>query len=817
MVERVTKEELASEFEVDGLLKELTLAEKSILVSGADRWRTVAIPRLNIPSIMVADGPHGLRKEEETGDLAMGKGIPATCFPPAATLANSWDPELAAEVGKAIGREALEQGVSVVLGPGVNIKRSPLCGRNFEYFSEDPFLTASLATGWVKGIQGVGVGACLKHFAANSQEAWRMLNDSLVDERALREIYLAAFEKVIKEAQPWSVMAAYNKLNGTYCCEHPKLLTDILRREWGFQGLVVSDWGAVDDPVLSIRAGLDLEMPSSYGFNVDQIKKDLESGRLTQVALNRAVRNVLTLVDKACSTKLDGYTYDRQKHHDLARRAAAQSAVLLKNEGDILPLKQGQAIAVIGQFAQHPRYQGVGSSQVNPTQLDTFLDELTERDIAFNYARGYSLESDEVNPALLDEACIIAEGSEVVVIFAGLTGSYESEGFDRYHLELPEAHNELIRRVAEVNDNVVVVLAGGSPVTMPWLDQVRGVLHTYLAGQAGAGAVVDILYGQVNPSGKLAETYPLKLEDCPAHGFFASDRYQTEYRESIFVGYRYYDTAERDVLFPFGFGLSYTQFEYSNLTLSAERIKDSDTLAVSCTVKNIGKRSGAEIVQLYLGKKESPLFRAVRELKGFKKIWLEPGEEKTVRFELGGSAFAYFNVEIQDWHVEEGEYQVCIGSSARELPLQAAVVVETSRPEVVVPDYRESAPTYYNLKTEGLPWEKSAFEAIYGRKIIKVRPAGEYHPNSTLGDLQKTRLGRLIVNILRREMRKFTPAAPDNDPLWRMMWTIVLDTPLRAFPGLSGGMVSPPMLQGLVAWANGHPIQALKLWLDLRL
>ncbi len=800
--------------DINRLVEELTTEEKSMLVSGGDQWHTVAIPRLNIPAIMVADGPHGLRKEQSEGELGVGQGVPATCFPPAATLANSWDPVLVSEVGRAIGLEALREGVSVVLGPGINIKRSPLCGRNFEYFSEDPLLSGALASGWVKGIQSVGVGGCLKHFAANSQETWRMLNDSIVDERALREIYLFAFEKAVREAHPWTIMGAYNKLNGTYCCEHPQLLTDILRREWGFEGTVISDWGAVNDPVLSIRAGMDLEMPSSYGVSATQIREDLLTGRLTEAALNRAVRSVLNLVLKGSNHDVKEPEYDRDKHHQLARKAAAQSVVLLKNEKEVLPLHKNQNIAVLGQFAHYPRYQGAGSSQITPTQLDTVFDKLVEQGIDFHYARGYPLDSDEPNEALLDEAYHTAKNADAVLIFAGLTSLYESEGYDRTHLELPPAHNELINRAAEANGNVIVILSGGSPVTMPWLDKVGAVLHTYLGGQAGAGAVVDILFGRINPSGKLAETYPVRLEDYPVNDFFASDRNVTEYRESIFVGYRYYDAAQKNVLFPFGFGLSYTKFEYSDLILSSKKIDDTKELIVRCTVENIGARAGAEIVQLYLGKEKSPIFRAPKELRGFKKIMLQPGEAKTVQFTLDHRSFAYYNVEIKDWHVEAGEYYIKVGRSAADLPLHDIVCVTTSRPEVTVPDYKTSAPIYYNLKGAG-QIERSAFTAVYGGDVVRAEAPHLFHLNSTLRDLQVTVAGRIVVRVLRRAMPKITGLRDERDPLWQMIWTMMLETPLRSFPGLSDGRVSSEFISGLVDWANGHRLQAVKHWLQL--
>lgn len=797
------------------LIDELTIDEKSMLVSGADQWRTLAIPRLGIPSVMVADGPHGLRKENKAGGIGVGAGAAATCFPTAATISNSWNPGLVREIARAIGREALQEGVSVVLGPGVNIKRSPLCGRNFEYFSEDPWLSGSLAAAWIQGMQSVGVGACPKHFAANNQETWRMLNDSLVDQRALREIYLAGFEKAVRLGQPWAIMAAYNKLNGIYCCEHGELLDQILRREWGFQGAVISDWGGVNDPVLSLRAGLDLEMPSSYGEGAGQIRSDLQTGRLTEAVLNRSVRRILELVTKGQAHARADYEYDQKAHHFLAKKAAEESAVLLKNENGLLPLRKGQSIAVLGQFAQYPRYQGSGSSQITPTRLDTVFDQLQARQEKFYYARGYLLEERETNQALVEEACRAAEKADAAVVFAGLTRQDESEGYDRTHLELPPAHNELIRQVAKVNKNTIVVLSGGAPVTLPWLDQVGAVLHTYLGGQAGAGAAVDILLGQVNPSGKLAESYPLRLEDVPAGEFFANDRDQTEYRESIFVGYRYYDRAEKKVLFPFGHGLSYTEFKYSDLKISPEKMGKDHAFKVSCTVCNVGARSGAEIVQLYVGKKESNLFRAVKELKGFAKTRLEPAEAKTVEFTLESRSFAYYNAEIGDWHVEKGEYHILVGPSSRDLPLRGSIHLESSLPQVEAPDLRGDAPSYYSLGSGGMQIPAQEFEAVYGRAFPERKTDKYFHLNSTLSDLKATRSGRLVATVIERKLRKLMNVQDEQDPLWRLIWTTIMETPLRSFGSLTDGRVSTRFIEGLLNWVNGEHLQAVKHWTDL--
>jgi beta-glucosidase len=799
--------------DINRLIGALTREEKVALVSGADQWHTVAIPRLGIPAIMVSDGPHGLRKQVAEGDhLGIGVSVPATCFPPATTSANSWDPSLLFAMGEAIGREAIQEGVSVVLGPGINIKRTPLCGRNFEYFSEDPYLTGELATAWIEGIQSMGIGACVKHFAANNQERWRMLNDSLVDDRAFREIYLAGFEKAVTKGKPWTVMPAYNRLNGAYCCENHELLHSILRTEWGFAGATISDWGAVNDPVLSIKAGLDLEMPASYGVSAEQIKEGLASGRITELVLNKSVKRVLDLVSKGQAEKPE-YQCDLEANHALARTIATESAVLLKNDQEILPLSTKETIAIVGQFAEHPRYQGTGSSLINPTKVDTILQLLELEEAEYKYAKGYELKHDEINEDFIAEACQVAAEVDVALVFAGLTARFESEGYDRTHLELPPSHNALIQRIAEVNPNVVVVLSAGAPVTMPWLHEVRGVLHTYLGGQGGAGAVLDLLYGRANPSGKLAESYPLELKDCLATEYFAYDRNQTEYRESVFVGYRYYDAAEKDVLFPFGYGLSYTQFSYGDLDVSSPSFVDTDSISVRCTIKNIGSVAGAEIVQLYVGKETSRLFRAPRELKGFQKIYLKPGEAKAIEFTLNPRSFTYFNVDIRDWHVEAGEYEILVGASSRDLRLAATVQIESTRPEVQVPDYRSSAPAYYRLGNPGLEISREEFQALYGKKFpVPYGGSRRFHNNSTLQDLRATALGRLVLVFAKKYLWKMTGATDERDPLWIMSWSSTLEMPLRSIVAMSGGTIPKNLVEGLLAWANGERLRALRYW-----
>ena len=605
------------------LIAKLTLEEKASLCDGKDFWHLQDIERLELPSIMVTDGPHGLRKQpEEKTDKKLLSASPATCFPTAVTTAASWDPSLLEEMGKAIGEEALQEGVSVVLGPGVNIKRSPLCGRNFEYFSEDPYLAGEMAAAMVNGLQSVGVGASVKHFAGNNQETRRLTIDTVADERTLREIYFPAFETAVKKAQPWTIMNSYNRLNGTYTAENRWLLTDVLRKEWGFEGLVVTDWGAENDRVAGIKAGGDLEMPTSAGLGAAKIVQAVADGSLTEDELNECVDRVLDLILKGEENRKN-FLYDKRAHHELARKIAAQSMVLLKNDEDILPLKPGQTVAVIGEMARAPRYQGAGSSGINPNQLDNAFEQLMAAGVKVLYAAGYNKKNDTPDARLIGEAAALAKKADVALVFAGLTERYESEGYDRKHMQMPADHNALIEAVARANPNTVVVLQGGSPVEMPWLPYVKGLLNAYLGGQASGAAVTDLLTGKKSPSGKLAETYPRCLADTPCYGNFPGSQKTVEYREGIYVGYRYYDTAEKEVLFPFGFGLSYTQFAYSGLKLSKKKMTDSDTLTVSFKVKNTGKADGAEICQLYVKDEESTIYRPEKELKGFRKVFLK--------------------------------------------------------------------------------------------------------------------------------------------------------------------------------------------------
>ena len=658
----------------------MTVEEKAEICSGASRWRTHSIDRLEIPEIMMADGPHGLRKEpKEKESASMGESVEAICFPTASALACSWDRDLMSRMGEALGEESQTEDVNILLGPGVNIKRSPLCGRNFEYFSEDPLLASELAANYVKGVQSMGVGTSLKHFAANNQEHRRLTVDAQIDERTLREIYLSAFEKVVKEAQPWTVMCAYNQVNGTHASENKYLLTDVLKEEWGHEGFVVSDWGAVNYRDKGIAAGLELEMPSSHGDGKKAIVEAVENGSLSEESLDRAAERMLKIIFKAVENDRDDLNYSKDEHHQLAREIAADSMVLLKNEESILPLAEDEKLGVVGSFAKKPRFQGGGSSNINPYQIDNAYAELEKyTDQKLAYAEGYSLESDEDDVKLIAKAKELAEKVDKVIIFAGLPDRYESEGYDRDTLEIPPNQNRLIEEVAEVNKNAIVVLSNGSPITMPWLNNVKGVLEGYLTGQAGGGAAADILFGHVNPSGKLAETFPQKLSDNPSYLFFPGEKDKVEYREGIFVGYRYYDSKEIEPLFPFGYGLSYTDFEYSDLKIKKNEITDQETLNLSLKVKNTGDIYGKEIIQLYVSDPESTVIKPEKELKEFAKVELEPGQEKIVEFELAKRAFAYYNTEIDDWYVESGEYDILVGASSRDIRLKETVRVEST-------------------------------------------------------------------------------------------------------------------------------------------
>lgn len=692
--------------DVKKLVNELTLEEKASLCSGADFWHTKAIDRLNIPAAMVSDGPHGIRKQESLADhMGVAESIKAIGFPTASAMACSFDRDLLHKVGDALGEECVAEDLAVLLGPGINMKRSPICGRNFEYYSEDPVVAGELGAAFVNGVQEHGVGTSLKHFAANNQEWRRMSISAEIDERTLREIYLAAFETVVKKAQPWTIMCSYNRINGVYSCENDWLLNKVLRDEWGFEGLVMTDWGAMDERVPSLKAGLDLEMPDCHGETDKLIVKAVQSGELEESVLDTAVERILTMVDKYLTARKDidpasmvhplpssvERGYDVAAHHALARTTAEQSAVLLKNE-DILPLQKDKKIAFIGEFAKVPRIQGGGSSHINNTSIESALDAAGD---SVSYAQGFHIDEETTDETLLQEAITLAKESDVAVIFAGLPDSFESEGFDRTHLNMPANQNELIARISEVQPNVVVVLHSGSPIAMPWLDKVAGVLQMYLAGQASGGAAVNLLFGDATPCGKLAETFPLHLEDNPSYLNFPGNREKVCYQEGVFIGYRYYDKKKMDVLFPFGYGLSYTDFTYSNMKVTVngknatdvDVIKETDEIIVSADITNTGNCDGAEIVQLYIKNPVVYEIRPEKELRDFAKVFLKAGETKTVTFTLNARAFSYYETRIHDWYAESGDYEILLASSSRDIRLQDTVSITGSKKIPFVADY----------------------------------------------------------------------------------------------------------------------------------
>ncbi|MBR3954105.1 MAG: glycoside hydrolase family 3 C-terminal domain-containing protein [Clostridia bacterium] len=782
------------------IISTMTREEKAALCSGKDFWHFQALRKFGLEAINVTDGPHGLRKQktQKESGTDMLQGIPAVCFPTASATSCSWDPALIERMGAALGEECNAEGVSVLLGPGNNIKRNPLCGRNFEYFSEDPVLAGEMAAAWINGVQSQGVGASLKHFAANNQEARRMTVDSVVDERTLREIYLAGFERAVKKAQPWTVMNAYNRLNGTYCAENKWLLTDVLRDDWGFKGIVITDWGAENNIVDGLNAGQNIEMPSSDGLAAAKIVDGLIDGTLDETVLDARVDEILDILFKGQKTKA-AVPYDRAAHHALAREVATASMVLLKNEDNILPLAKDKTVAVIGEMAKAPRYQGAGSSLINPTQLDNVFDELLKQDIGFLYAQGYNKKTDKTDMALIREAVDTAKRCENVLLFIGLTDEFESEGFDRSHLDIPQSHLNLLTAVSKANPNTIVVLAGGAPIRMQWLDNCKAVLHTFLPGQAGAGAAVDLLFGNANPSGKLSETYINRLEDTPSFNNFPGSPVTVEYREGLYVGYRYYDKVEKDVLFPFGYGLSYTTFEYSGMKVSKKNIKDTDTLKVTFKIKNTGDKAGAEVAQVYVADKESTVYRPVKELKGFTKVYLEPGEEKAVTIELDKRAFAFWNTEIGDWYVESGEFDILVGASSRDIRLNTTVKVTSSDTQAAIPNDKENLPAYFAGDIMNVPDEQ--FEKLLGRPIPNAKrdPNQPIDINSSLELAEGTPAGKVINGMIRTVIKTIAGGASNEG----MMLAMATQIPIRCFVSMSMGVFSEDMAQALIDILNG--------------
>ncbi|TQJ31555.1 glycoside hydrolase family 3 C-terminal domain-containing protein [Microbacterium sp. SLBN-146] len=771
-------------------LAELTLFEKAALLSGANVWETRGIPRLGIPRLWMSDGPHGLRKQRGDADhLGLGESDPAVCFPTAATVANSWDEELAEEIGTALGQDAASRGVHMLLGPGLNIKRSPLGGRNFEYFSEDPELSGRLAAAYVRGIQSTGVAATPKHFAANSQELRRLVSDSIVDERTLREVYLTAFEIVVRDARPWALMTAYNLVNGTYSHENRHLLIDILRDEWGFDGLVVSDWGGADDPVASVASGGTIEMPSPGFDSAHAIVEAVRAGRLDPADLDARVDELLTLVDRVTAPR-DPDPFDEPRANALARRAAAEGAVLLRNENATLPLAAGTSVALIGAFAERPRYQGAGSSIVNPTRLPTLRDAIVQTQLTLaGFAEGFRLD-DLPDDALITEAVALARTADVVVLALGLPAADESEGIDRRHLALPAVQVQLLRALAETGIPIVVVLAGGGAIETPWIELTASVLHTYLGGQAGALATWDVLTGVVNPGGRLAETLPVALADDATARRFPSDHRTAEYREGPFVRYRHHASAGVTPAFPFGFGLSYTSFAYEDLSVTEEFAR--------FTVTNTGPVEGSEVAQLYV-RRSSPsgFLRPAIELKGFVKLQLAPGEQTTVEIPFGERTFRVYDVETSAWQVETGEYEILVGPHSGDLPLAANLDVEgTIAPRQIDP----ALEPYVTADVRDV--SDAAFEALLGHPI----PAPEWHVppygyNSPLDLVGRSpsRLVRFAFGFLERAKR-----AADGLPHPDITTLFIYYAPFRAFNKMTGGAVTREATDAVITIANGR-------------
>ena len=776
------------------LLKKLTLEEKCALLSGAETFKTRGMPEHGIPQIWLSDGPHGLRKQAgESDHLGLNPSVPATCFPTASAVANSWDAALGEEIGAALGEEAAAQEVSVVLGPGLNMKRNPLCGRSFEYFSEDPYLAGKLAAGYIRGIQSKGVAACPKHFAVNSQETRRMASDSIVDERTLREIYLTGFEIAVKEGHPRSIMSSYNLVNGTYANENKHLLMEILRGEWGFDGAVITDWGGSNDHALGVKNGSTLEMPAPGGDSVRELLAAVESGKISESDIDARLSELLPLVfDTKAALDAAPREFDAAAHHALARRAAAESLVLLKNEGSLLPLAAGSKVAVIGDFAKNPRYQGAGSTMVNSTQVDVLLDKLIDSELnVIGYQQGFDRHG-KPDAALQKSACELATQADTVILCMGLDEIAESEGLDRSNLRLAQNQVDLLQAVAAVNPKIVVVLYSGSVVETPWLDNCQALLYAALGGQAGAGAVADALTGKVNPCGKLAETWPLAYADVPSAADFATRRKTVEYREGLYIGYRYFTTAEKAVRFPFGYGMSYTTFAYSDMA--------ADEQGVSLTVTNTGSVAGTEIVQLYVAKKNSELFRPAKELKGFARVTLAPGEKQRITITLDDKAFRFWNVQSNCWEIEGGEYELLVGASVEDIRLCGKISVHGTA--TVHPYEDRDLDCYY--KGNVLHVSDADFEKLLGHPIPNGKT--KIDRNLTLGELNHARspLGWFVWLVLTILLDvSYKRGKPDLNILFQY------NMPLRALAKMTNGAISMGMVDGIVMELQGFWILGL--------
>lgn len=817
----------------DDVIRKMTLEDKIALCSGKDFWHTKDMEQYGIPSMMMCDGPHGLRKQEDAADmLGVNASVPATCFPPAVLTACSWDEELLQEIGKALGEEALENEVGVVLGPGANIKRNPLCGRNFEYFSEDPYLTGKLAAAHIRGVESTGAGSSLKHFALNNQEYKRFSSDSIVDERAMREIYLAGFETAVKEGCPSTVMCAYNKINGIHCSDSRLLLNEILRGEWGFDGMVVTDWGAMSDRIKGFRAGCDLSMPGGSDYMEEECRKAVETGELSEEEIDRCAERILRLLEKSRkalesweesephkksesrkelwntsesrkeleSPKEPGQENDKaasyravmEGHYELARRAAAESAVLLKNEDGVLPLHKGRKTVFIGHMARKLRYQGSGSSHINPWKLTSATESCPDA----VFAEGCDRQGDTTQE-MLAQVREAAGKAEQVVVFAGLTEKEESEGFDRENMKMPEGHIRMIETAVSANPNVAVVLLCGSVVELPWADKVKAILYMGLPGEAGGDAIADLLYGRENPCGKLAESWPLRYEDCISAGYYGSPHRDAQYRESIYVGYRYYETAQVPVRYPFGYGLSYTTFSYQNMQVNREEGK----IRVSCEVTNTGKTAGREIVQLYIEAIDSPVYRPKRELRAFAKVDLQPGETKTVVFLPDDRSFAIWQA---GWKIPAGRYRLCVGADCRDIRFMQEVEIQGE-------NMRETAvPSWYRT-LKGAPGQ-AEFEQLIGRKIPEpVLKKGAFTMENTVMEMKDHAwIMKIMFKAVERTVAKGFGGITDyNNPKFRMMICSSVDCSLSGMK-INGAMKNR-VLEGMLEMANGHILHGLRL------
>lgn len=777
------------------IIDQMTLEEKAALMSGKGFWDTVGIERLSIPSIRLSDGPHGIRKQAGDADhLGLNASVPATCFPTAATMANSWNPVMGEGVGRYLGKEAVSQNVDVILGPGLNIKRSPLGGRNFEYFSEDPYLAGKMAAGYIRGIQSEGVVACPKHFAVNSQELRRMSNDAVLDERTFREIYTTGFEIAVKEGKAKSIMSAYNKINGIYANENEHLLKEILVDEWGFDGFVVSDWGGSNDHAAGVKAGSHLEMPTTGNDGKRLLLKAIEDGTLTEEALNRRVDELLDVIfwiQEQKKSRKDVKNFDVEEHHTIAKRAAEECIVLLKNEDNILPLKPTQKIAVIGDFAFRSRYQGAGSSLVNPTRLDEAVDLWEKANVKLVGAISGFMRNGEQKEELTKNALTLAKSADVVILYLGLDEVEESEGKDRNHMKLAQNQVDLLEAIAEVNKNIVVVLSAGCAIEMPWLSKVKGLIHGYLAGQAGAESIINVITGTICPSGRLAETYPIKLEDTPCYHYYPGKEITSEYREGIYVGYRYYETADVPVLFPFGFGLSYTEFNYDSMRI--------DENGITVKITNIGDYAGAEVVQMYVALEDSAIFRPCKELKGFSKVYLEPGESIEVEIPFDDKTFRYFNVKSDKWEVEDGTYRILVGANIKDIRLSGYKTVKGTKSEF--PYNTEDFEIYYKADIKQVSDE--AFRALLGHEI----PESNWNTNESLGMndaicqmyYAKSRLARVALKAIRFfKDRSIAKGNPNLNLLF------IYDIPFRGIAKMMGGAVSMEMAEAILTIVNGH-------------